>query len=412
MRSVLLLYLEGEKMSNKILAINAGSSSLKFQLLEMPSEAVIAKGIFDRIGFKDGKVKYQTKRNQFQKNVCIPSHEFAVQVLLRTLVESGEIHSIEEIVGVGHRVAHGGESFKGSVLVDEKNEEIISDLGDLAPSHNPISLSVIKSFKTHFPSIKNVAVFDTSFHQTMEPVHYLYPLPYSLYEKFHVRKYGFHGISHAYIAETVEKIFQQEEHAKENVKIISCHLGNGASICAIKNKQSINTSMGFTPLDGLMMGSRCGSIDPMIIPYLVERQKMPIHEVKKLLNEASGLLGISEMSNDMRDLIQAATEGNQKATLAIEMFVNRVAHTIASYIVDLGGVDAIVFTGGIGENAAIIRSDIIDKLQVFGITANKDLNENSSLFIQSDHSNCKILIVKTNEELMIAREVYRLISLL
>lgn len=397
-------------MSNKILAINAGSSSLKFQLLEMPSEAVIAKGIFDRIGFKDGKVKYQTKRNQFQKNVCIPSHEFAVQVLLGTLVESGEIHSIEEIVGVGHRVAHGGESFKGSVLVDEKNEEIISDLGDLAPSHNPISLSVIKSFKIHFPSIKNVAVFDTSFHQTMEPVHYLYPLPYSLYEKFHVRKYGFHGISHAYIAETVEKIFQQEEHAKENVKIISCHLGNGASICAIKNKQSINTSMGFTPLDGLMMGSRCGSIDPMIIPYLVERQKMPIHEVKKLLNEASGLLGISEMSNDMRDLIQAATEGNQKATLAIEMFVNRVAHTIASYIVDLGGVDAIVFTGGIGENAAIIRSDIIDKLQVFGITANKDLNENSSLFIQSDHSNCKILIVKTNEELMIAREVYRLIS--
>lgn len=410
MRSVLLLYLEGEKMSNKILAINAGSSSLKFQLLEMPSEAVIAKGIFDRIGFKDGKVKYQTKRNQFQKNVCIPSHEFAVQVLLGTLVESGEIHSIEEIVGVGHRVAHGGESFKGSVLVDEKNEEIISDLGDLAPSHNPISLSVIKSFKTHFPSIKNVAVFDTSFHQTMEPVHYLYPLPYSLYEKFHVRKYGFHGISHAYIAETVENIFHQEEHAKENVKIISCHLGNGASICAIKNKQSINTSMGFTPLDGLMMGSRCGSIDPMIIPYLVERQKMPIHEVKKLLNEASGLLGISEMSNDMRDLIQAATEGNQKATLAIEMFVNRVAHTIASYIVDLGGVDAIVFTGGIGENAAIIRSDIIDKLQVFGITANKDLNENSSLFIQSDHSNCKILIVKTNEELMIAREVYRLIS--
>lgn len=412
MRSVLLLYLEGEKMSNKILAINAGSSSLKFQLLEMPSEAVIAKGIFDRIGFKDGKVKYQTKRNQVQKNVCIPSHEFAVQVLLGALVESGEIHSIEEIVGVGHRVAHGGESFKGSVLVDEKNEEIISDLGDLAPSHNPISLSVIKSFKTHFPSIKNVAVFDTSFHQTMEPVHYLYPLPYSLYEKFHVRKYGFHGISHAYIAETVEKIFQQEEHAKENVKIISCHLGNGASICAIKNKQSINTSMGFTPLDGLMMGSRCGSIDPMIIPYLVDRQKMPIHEVKKLLNEASGLLGISEMSNDMRDLIQAATEGNQKATLAIEMFVNRVAHTIASYIVDLGGVDAIVFTGGIGENAAIIRSDIIDKLQVFGITANKDLNENSSLFIQSDHSNSKILIVKTNEELMIAREVYRLISLL
>ena len=386
-------------MSDKILAINAGSSSLKFQLLEMPSEAVIAKGIFDRIGFKDGKVKYQTKRNQVQKSVCIPSHEFAVQVLLGTLVESGEIHSIEEIVG---------ESFKGSVLVDEKNEEIISDLGDLAPSHNPVSLSVIKSFKTHFPSIKNVAVFDTSFHQTMDPVHYLYPLPYSLYEKFHVRKYGFHGISHAYIAETVEKIFQQEEHAKENVKIISCHLGNGASICAIKEQQSVNTSMGFTPIDGLMMGSRCGSIDPMIIPYLVERQQMPIHEVKKLLNEASGLLGISEMSNDMRDLIQAATEGNQKAALAIEMFVNRVAHTIASYIVDLDGLDALVFTGGIGENAALIRSLIVDKLQVFGMSVNKELNENGSLYIQDSNSNCKILVVQTNEELMIARETYRL----
>ena len=395
MRSVLLLYLEGEKMSDKILAINAGSSSLKFQLLDMPSEAVIAKGIFDRIGFKDGKVKYQTKRNQVQKSVCIPSHEFAVQVLLGTLVESGEIHSIEEIVGVGHRVAHGGESFKGSVLIDEKNEEIISDLGDLAPSHN-------------FPSIKNVAVFDTSFHQTMDPVHYLYPLPYSLYEKFHVRKYGFHGISHAYIAETVEKIFQQEEHAKENVKIISCHLGNGASICAIKEQQSVNTSMGFTPIDGLMMGSRCGSIDPMIIPYLVERQQMPIHEVKKLLNEASGLLGISEMSNDMRDLIQAATEGNQKAALAIEMFVNRVAHTIASYIVDLDGLDALVFTGGIGENAALIRSLIVDKLQVFGMSVNKELNENGSLYIQDSNSNCKILVVQTNEELMIARETYRL----
>ena len=385
-------------MSDKILAINAGSSSLKFQLLEMPSEAVIAKGIFDRIGFKDGKVKYQTKRNQVQKSVCIPSHEFAVQVLLGTLVESGEIHSIEEIVGVGHRVAHGGESFKGSVLIDEKNEEIISDLGDLAPSHNPVSLSVIKSFKTHFPSIKNVAVFDTSFHQTMDPVH----------EKFHGRKYGFHGISHAYIAETVEKIFQQEEHAKENVKIISCHLGNGASICAIKEQQSVNTSMGFTPIDGLMMGSRCGSIDPMIIPYLVERQQMPIHEVKKLLNEASGLLGISEMSNDMRDLIQAAREGNQKAALAIEMFVNRVAHTIASYIVDLDGLDALVFTGGIGENAALIRSLVVDKLQVFGMSVDKDLNENGSLYIQDAHSNCKILVVQTNEELMIARETYRL----
>ena len=242
----------------------------------------------------------------------------------------------------------------------------------------------------------------------MDPVHYLYPFPYSLYEKLHVRKYGFHGISHAYITETIEKIFQQEEHPKQNIKIISCHLGNGASICAIKEQQSVNTSMGFTPIDGLMMGSRCGSIDPMIIPYLVERHKTPIDEVKKLLNEASGLLGISEMSNDMRDLIQSATEGNQKANLAIEMFVNRVAHTIASYLVDLDGLDALVFTGEIGENAALIRSLIVDKLQVFGMSVDKDLNENGSLYIQDAHSNCKILVVQTNEELMIARETYRL----
>ena len=397
-------------MSNNILAINAGSSSLKFQLIEMPSEEVIVKGIFDKIGFKDGKVKFQSKSRQIEKEFYVSSHNFAVEVLLRLLVESGEIQSVDEILGIGHRVAHGGEYFNGSALVDKKNEDAISDLGILAPSHNPISLSVIQSFKTIFPKIKNVAVFDTSFHQTMTPVHYLYPLPYSLYEQYRIRKYGFHGISHAYIAETVNEIFEREGNSKPDLKIISCHLGNGASICAIKNKQSINTSMGFTPLDGLMMGSRCGSIDPMIVPYLIEKQQMSINEIKQILNEASGLVGISEISNDMRDLIQAAKGGDQKATLAIDMFVNRIAHTIVSYIVDLGGVDAIVFTGGIGENAAIIRSDIIDKLQVFGITANKDLNENSSLFIQSDHSNCKILIVKTNEELMIAREVYRLIS--
>ena len=403
-------------MSEKILAINAGSSSLKFQLLEMPDEAVIAKGIFDRIGFKDGKIKYQTKRNQIQKNVCIPSHEFAVQVLLGTLVESGEIQSIEEIVGVGHRVAHGGESFKGSVLVDEKNEEIISDLGDLAPSHNPISLSVIKSFKTHFPSIKNVAVFDTSFHQTMDPVHYLYPLPYSLYEKFHVRKYGFHGISHAYIAETIEKIFQQEEHPKQHVKIISCHLGNGASISAVQDGICIDTSMGFTPLAGVMMGTRCGDVDPSIMPYLCKKLNKTPDEILDIYNKKSGMLGISGISSDSRDIENALFKnGDERALLTGLLYARIVSKYIGSYFVEMGGVDAIAFTAGVGENASYLRRLIIDNVsRALGVFLNEEENERRSKenrLISHQYSKVDVYVIPTNEEVMIARDTVRILGL-
>ena len=342
--------------------------------------------------------------------MVIPSHQFAVDYLLNFLLERKLIASLDEIDGVGHRVAHGGESFDDSALIDEQVLSIIEKLSFLAPSHNPVNLVGIRAFQKALPETGQVAVFDTAFHQSLSEAYYLYPLSWDYYHKYGLRKYGFHGTSHKYIAQKVQEIWEGQGEAAEHLKIINCHLGNGASICAIKNGQSVNTSMGFTPLAGLMMGSRSGDIDPMILPFLLEQEKLSAQQLSDVLNKESGLLAISQLSNDLRDVLEACDRGDEKASLAVNMFVNRIAQTIASYITDLDGLDALVFTAGIGENSALIRSLVVQKLNCLGLSLNQAANEQGQLFIQNSQSQAKILILPTNEELMIAQDTMRLLE--
>ncbi|MET3557194.1 acetate kinase [Streptococcus rupicaprae] len=390
---------------SQIFAINAGSSSLKFQLLAMPEERVIAKGNFERIGEEDTLFSLTVEGQTVKESLPGITHKQAVSYLLDILHQKEVLGSLENIAGVGHRVAHGGVHFKQSALVTPEVLRIIEELSLLAPSHNPINLQVIKAFQEFLPSVPNVAVFDTAFHQTLAPEHYLYPLPKRYYEQYGIRKYGFHGTSHKYIAYKAEEVL-----AQENLRIISCHLGNGASICAIRNKESVNTSMGFTPLAGVMMGSRSGDIDPAIIPFLMEQEGMSSKAIIDMLNKESGLLAVSELSNDLREIQFAYARRSSKAALAINMFVNRIAYTIAQYHLDLGGVDAIVFTAGIGENSAIIRQKITEKLVALGVHLNKEANETSQICIHALNSSIKLLVLPTNEELMIALETLELIS--
>ena len=397
-------------MSKKIFAINAGSSSLKFQLLSMPDESLLVKGIFEKIGLKEGIFKIEFEGQKEKKLLAIPSHQFAVDYLLNFLLERKLIASLAEIDGVGHRVAHGGESFDDSALIDKQVLSIIEKLSFLAPSHNPVNLVGIRAFQKALPETGQVAVFDTAFHQSLSEAYYLYPLSWDYYHKYGLRKYGFHGTSHKYIAQKVKEIWEGQGEAAEHLKIINCHLGNGASICAIKNGQSVNTSMGFTPLAGLMMGSRSGDIDPMILPFLLEQEKLSAQQLSDVLNKESGLLAISQLSNDLRDVLEACDRGDEKASLAVNMFVNRIAQTIASYITDLDGLDALVFTAGIGENSALIRSLVVQKLNCLGLSLNQAANEQGQLFIQNSQSQAKILILPTNEELMIAQDTMRLLD--
>ncbi|MCI3029310.1 acetate kinase [Desemzia sp. C1] len=392
-------------MTKKIFAINAGSSSLKFQLLEMPSEIVITKGIFERIGSSDAEftIKYGTEKEQ--KTLPIQSHQEAVDNLLNVLISKGIIQSLNEINGVGHRVAHGGEEFQDSAIINESVLQTIENLNHLAPKHNPVNVIGIKAFRAALPNVKSVAVFDTAFHHTIKPEVYNYPIPYKYYEKYRIRKYGFHGTSHEYIYKTITSLLDKRE---EGYKIISCHLGNGSSICAIDNGRSVNTSMGFTPLAGLMMGTRSGDIDPSIIPFIAEKEHKSNQDMNKLLNNDSGLLGVSGISNDLRDIEEAATNGNKRAELAIKMFVNRVAETISAYVSNLNGVDAIVFTAGIGENSATIRSLICKKLSFLNLTLDEKKNGSSEAFIETSDSRVKVAVIPTNEEVVIARDVLRI----
>lgn len=394
----------------KIFAVNAGSSSLKFQLLAMPQETVIAKGIFERIGESEPSFTLDIQGEKEQVLVATTTYKEAVAYLLKRLKEKGILESIDDIAGVGHRVAHGGDYFKSSALIDDHTIKIIDSFSFLAPSHNPVNLEVIHAFREVLPTIPNVAVFDTAFHQSLSEEYYLYPLPKKYYEKYRLRKYGFHGTSHKYIALRLKELLDKEGLATEQLKIISCHLGNGASMCAIKNQESINTSMGFTPLAGLMMGSRSGDIDPAIIPFLMEEEGLTPSMVTSMLNKESGLLAISEINNDLRDIEAAYKQGNQQAITAIEMFTNRIAHTIATYLVDLDGADAIVFTAGIGENSRMIRQKVAEKLSVFGVCLDAEANENGDLLISQDSSSIKLFVIPTNEELMIARDTLHLIS--
>lgn len=391
----------------KILAINAGSSSLKFQLIEMPEEKVITKGIVERIGLNNSIFSITLNGEKKTTVQDIPNHEVAVQILLKMLIELKIIRSYNEIDGVGHRVAHGGEIFKDSALVTEEALEKLEPLSELAPLHNPANISGIRAFQKVLGNTPAVMVFDTAFHQTMPESSYLYALPYEYYEKYGIRKYGFHGTSHKYVTLRAAEILGQPI---EELRFISCHLGNGASIAAVQGGKSVDTSMGFTPLEGIVMGTRSGSVDPAIIPYIMEKTGKSADEVLTVLNKESGLLGLSGFSSDLRDIEAKAAEGDYRANLALDVFINRIHKYIGAYAARMGGVDGIIFTAGIGENSPLIRARVLDGLEFMGVKWDPSLNDirGEEAIISCPDSKVKVLVIPTNEEVMIARDVVRL----
>lgn len=394
---------------SKIMAINAGSSSLKFQLFEMPSETVITKGYVERIGLKDSVFNLTVRGQKVIETLHIPNHEVAVELLLEKLIQHQVISSFEEINGVGHRVVHGGEVFSDSVLITEEVIEELERLSELAPLHNPANITGIIAFQRILGDTPAVAVFDTAFHQTMPSSAYMYSLPYEYYENYGIRKYGFHGTSHKYVSQRAAEMMGRPI---EELRLISCHLGNGASITAIKGGKSIDTSMGFTPLAGVTMGTRSGDIDPALIPYIMEKSGKTADEVLDVLNKQSGVLALSGFSSDLRDIQDAANEGDERAELALEVFADRIHKYIGSYAARMGGVDGIIFTAGIGENSHTIRARILEGLEFMGVYWDEELNliHGEEAFINSSFSPVKIMIIPTNEEVMIARDAAAIAS--
>ena len=395
-----------------ILVINTGSSSLKYQLIDMQNEKVLAKGLCDRIGIEKSFLKH-SKMDQdavvIEKDM--PNHKVAIREVINALVDKdlGVISDMSQISAVGHRVVHGGEKFTDSAVIDESVMKAIKDCIEIAPLHNPPNVVGIEACQEVMPGTPMVAVFDTAFHQSMPKYAYLYALPYEIYEKYGVRKYGFHGTSHKYVAQRAAAMLGKPI---EELKLISCHLGNGASICAIKNGKSIETSMGFTPLAGLAMGTRSGTIDPAVIKVLMEKENMSIKDIDGYLNKKSGVLGISGVSSDFRDIHAAADEGNERAALAIEIFCYRVKKYIGEYAAVLGGLDAVIFTAGIGENNSIIRSKVLANMEYLGIKIDLEKNtvRGQELDISTPDATVKTLVIPTNEELAIARETIKLIK--
>lgn len=390
----------------KTMAINAGSSSLKWQLFEMPEEKVIAKGIVERIGLPDSifTIKYGDDE-KFEEILDINDHEFAVNKLLDKMKELKIIDSFDEITGAGHRVVAGGEYFKESTVIGEEELQKIEELSEFAPLHNPAEAQVIRVFQKLLPKAVNVGVFDTSFHTTMPPVNYLYSIPMEYYNDYKARKYGAHGTSHRYVAHRAAEMLGKPI---EELKIITCHLGNGASITAVKNGESVDTSMGFTPLAGVTMGTRSGDIDASLLPYLMDKLGLTdINDMINILNKKSGLLGLSGISSDMRDL---ENNEDENAKIALEIFADRIRKYIGSYVTVLNGVDAIVFTAGIGENDINMRKAIINNMTWFGCEIDEEKNNvrGKERIISTDDSKVKVLLVPTDEEVMIARDVERL----
>lgn len=388
---------------SKTIAINAGSSSLKWQLFEMPQEEVIASGIVERIGLNDSifTIKYG-EGEKFNETLDINDHEFAVNRIFEKMIELNIIGSFDEITGAGHRVVAGGEDFKESALIDDEALAKIEALAEFAPLHNPAEAKVIRIFQKLVPGAVNVAVFDTSFHTTMPAVNYLYSIPMEYYDKYQARKYGAHGTSHRYVADRAADMLGKDI---KDLKIITCHLGNGASITAVDGGKSIDTSMGFTPLAGVTMGTRAGDIDASLLPYLMEKEGLTdIKDMVDILNKKSGLLGLSGISSDMREVEESDSEN---AKLALEIFNNRVQKYIGSYIAAMNGVDAIVFTAGIGENGVEVREEIINGITWFGCEVDKEKNNvrGKEVVISTDDSKVKVLLIPTDEEVMIARDV-------
>ena len=396
----------------KTLVINCGSSSLKYQLIDMNTEECMVQGLVERIGIEESVLTQKVEgRDKYIINTEIKDHKEAIKLVLGALIDPihGVIKSMDEISAVGHRVVHGGEKYSDSVLIDDEVLKSIEECIVLAPLHNPPNLIGIEACKELMPNTPMVAVFDTAFHQTMPKHSYICPLPYELYEKYSIRKYGFHGTSHKYVSNKVAKVMGKDI---KDLKIVTCHLGNGCSLSAVKNGKSIDTSMGFTPLAGVMMGTRSGSIDPSVISFLIEEHGYKIEEVDELLNKKSGVLGISGVSSDFRDVLAAADSGNERAKLALEIFYYKVRTQIAAYAGAMGGVDVIVFTAGIGENSSITRKEILKGLEFFGFELNEENNEIRGKIqeISTEDSKVKVYVVPTNEELMIARDTARLVK--
>lgn len=395
----------------KVFVVNCGSSSLKYQLIDSNSEQVIAKGLCERIGI-DGKLTHKpTGENEVIKEVAMPNHQSALTYVLEALTDKdyGVIDELSEIDAVGHRIVHGGEKFANSVIIRDDVVKEIDECSDLAPLHNPANLIGITACKEVMPNVPMVAVFDTAFHQTMPKRAYLYGTPYEYYEEYKVRKYGFHGTSHSFVSKRLLQLIGKEN---DESKVVICHLGNGSSITAVENGKSVDTSMGFTPLDGLIMGTRSGSIDPAVVQFLADKLSCSLDEVLNILNKKSGVEGISGVSSDFRDLDQASLDGNDRATIALNMFAYRAAQYIGSYVASMNGVDAIAFTAGIGENNIKMRAEICSYLGYLGIKLNEENNKirGEEILISTDDSKVAVYVIPTNEELAIARETAFLVK--
>ena len=398
----------------KILVLNCGSSSIKYQLIDMLDEPVLlAKGLLDRIGLEGSLLTHEvTGKEKCKINKDVPDHQFGINLILKTMKDPdyGVIRNEDEIAAVGHRVAHGGENFKGSVLIDPMVKKEIERLIELAPLHNPANLKGILSIESILPNVPQVAVFDTSFHQTMPAYSYLYPIPYNYYEKYMIRRFGFHGTSHQYVAQKACKSLGRDFH---KIRIITCHLGNGSSIAAIRNGKSLDTSMGFTPLAGLMMGTRSGDVDLGVLLFLAEKENLTIKDINNLFNKKSGVLGISGISYDMRDVEEAAAKGHVRAQLALDMYAYSVKKYIGAYAAAMGGVDLVVFTGGIGENDRDTRRRSLEGLGFMGIDFDVEKNNLAraqEMVITHPGSPVTVMVMPTNEELVIAGDTYTIVT--
>ena len=393
----------------KILVVNAGSSSLKYQLIEMNDESVLAKGVCERIGIDGSVLKHEYDGKKVEIKGAMPTHSEAIKMVLNALVNPnyGVIKDMSEIAAVGHRVLHGAEIFKESAKITDKTLADIESIIDLGPLHMPANIMGIKACMEVMPSAPQVAVFDTTFHSTMPDYAYMYAIPYEDYKDYRVRKYGFHGTSHLFVSGEAIRLM-----GKKDIKTVVCHLGNGASVSAVKNGKCIDTSMGLTPLEGLVMGTRSGDIDPAAIEFLMGKKGMDIHEATNYLNKKCGVLGVSGVSSDFRDLCAAYDEGNDRARLAIDMFSYRVKKYVGAYAAAMGGLDCIAFTGGIGEHTEVVRKKVVEGLEFLGVKVDEKLNDNvprgEEFEISAKDSRVKVFVIPTNEELVIARETLRL----
>ena len=394
-----------------ILVINCGSSSLKYQLIDMEEKKVLAKGLAERIGIEGGRVKYEAAgKDEIVIEEKLADHKAALKIVLDSLQhpEYGAVKSLDEIDAVGHRVVHGGESFAHSVIIDEKVMKAINDNVEIAPLHNPPNIIGIEACKEIMGNVPMVAVFDTAFHQSIPALNYIYALPYEYYEKYKVRRYGFHGTSHQYITERAADMLGKK---LDEVNLITCHLGNGSSISAVVGGKCYDTTMGFTPLEGLAMGTRTGDMDPAIVPFIMDKENLSTEEMSNVMNKKSGVLGISGVSSDFRDLEEAAEKGNDRAQLALDIFENRVRKYIGAYLTEMDHCDGIIFTAGVGENSISTRERVIDGLASLGIKIDRDKNDmrGKEAVISADDSSIPVLVIPTNEELKIAMETAKLV---